>query len=393
MRAESVSIIDCGAVADGKSDCTSALQQAIDRCASGSNGVIRVPSGTFFITPVFMKSGVTLQLDKGARLLAPGGYDKYPKLKYARGIKPALISGFGLTNVVITGEGVIDGNCPPLEKGSGYQPRLLVLVKCKNVRLEGITLANSPNFHASIVGDDILIEGVKFIARPKTPNAAGLGLSGRNIRISNCSFETGDDNIALGSTKYAVEDVVIEKCRFGLGHGLSAGSYLQPGIRNVLIRDCIFEGTTAGLRLKTARDRGGIVENITMSNVVMKAVAHPISINSYYGLKLHELDPNDKPQPVTGTTPVYRNIRITNLDVTDAEIAGLIAGLPEQLVTDVVLNNVHISAKEGMRLMNVANVQFIDTTIDVKTGPPMILNNAQVKNTSTRQLERNGKKN
>ena len=375
-------VTDFGAVADGKTDCTGALQQAIDRCAATGRGTVRVPAGTFCITPVFLKSGVTLQLDNGARLLAPGSYDKYPKLKYARGIKPSLISGAELTNVAVIGEGVIDGNCPAMEKGEGYQPRLLVLVGCKNVRLEGITLANSPNFHASIAGDDVVIDGVKFIARPKTPNAAGLGLSGRNIRIANCVFESGDDNIALGSTKYPVENVVIEKCRFGVGHGLSAGSYLQPGIRNVTIRDCTFEGTTAGLRLKTARDRGGIVENIIMSNVTMKAVAHPISINSYYGLKLHELDPNDKPQPVTKTTPLYRNIRITNLNATDAEIAGLVAGLPECPVTNLVFERVRISAKTGLRLMHVKETDLRDSTITVAQGRPLILENATVKNTS-----------
>jgi len=378
-----VNITDCGAVADGKTDCTAALQKAIDRCAP-TGGTVKITAGTFCITPVFMKSGVTLQLDKGARLLAPGSYDNYPKLKYARGIKPSLISGAGLTNVAVVGEGVIDGNCPPLEKGSGYQPRLLVLVECKTVRLEGITIANSPNFHASVVGEDIVIDGVKFIARPKTPNAAGLGLSGHNIRVSNCTFETGDDNIALGSTKYPVENVLIEKCHFGVGHGLSAGSYLQPGIRNVTIRDCTFEGTTAGLRLKTARDRGGIVENIIMSNVTMKAVAHPISINSYYGLKLHQLDPNDKPQPLTKTTPLYRNILITNLTVTDAEIAGLITGLPEQPATNIVFRNTHIAANEGFRVMNARDVQFVETTITAKTGPPYILSNTTTNSPTSR---------
>ena len=115
----------------------------------------------------------------------------------------------------------------------------------------------------------------------------------------------------------------------------------------------------------------------------MTDVNAPISISAYYGLKLHQLDPNDKPQPVTKTTPLYRNIHITNLAATGAEIAGVIAGLPEQPAANIVFRNSRVAANEGFRLMNARGVQFIETTVTAKAGPPFTLSN--VTTDSTRQ--------
>jgi len=258
-----------------------------------------------------------------------------------------------------------------------YQPRLLLLSRCNNVRLEGVTFARGPNFHVSITGSNIVIDGVKFLAHTDMPWTAGLGLGGQRIHVANCQFENGDDNIAFG----AVDDVLIEKCRFGAGHGLSVGSYIHGPVRNIMVRDCVFNKTKAGLRIKSARDRGNVCENISVENVTMTDVNAPISISAYYGLKLHQLDPNEKPQPVTKTTPLYRNIRITNLNATGAEIAGLIAGLPEQPAANIVFRNTRIAANDGFRVMNARGVQFIETTVTAKTGPPFILSNATTDST------------
>jgi polygalacturonase len=374
-----VNLAEAGGVGDGKSDCTKALQRAIDDCSAKGGGIVQIPKGTYAITPVFMKNNVTLQLDEGACLLGPGSFDKYPQIKYPNKVKPSLISGAGLINIGIVGAGVIDGNTPQLAKGSGYQPRQVVLIECSNVRIEGISIVNSPNFHISLGGcSNVVMERVTIKARPNIPNAAGLGLSGWNLHLTHCRFETGDDNIALGSSTFSTGDVLIENCYFGVGHGLSAGTVFRPGINGVTIRNCTFEGTTAGLRLKNARGKGGVCENVVLSNVTMKAVSHPISINSYYGKKLNDLDPRDKSQPVSDTTPAYRNIQITDLKVEGGAIAALIAGLPEMPVSNVVFRNCRFTSDTGMRLMNVKGLQFFDTTIQAKEGAALLTVQAEM---------------
>jgi polygalacturonase len=158
----------------------------------------------------------------------------------------------------------------------------------------------------------------------------------------------------------------------GDGHGLSVGSYIHGPVHNIMVRDCVFNRTKAGLRIKSARDRGNVCENISLEDVTMTDVNAPVSIRAYYGLKLHRLDPNDKPQPVTKTTPLYRNIRSTNLTASGAEIAEL----PEQPAANIVFRNTRIAANEGLRVMNARGVQFIETTVTAKTGPPFLLSNA-----------------
>ena len=372
---QTTSVANWGAVADSKTDCTTAFQKAIDRVAE-TGGTVLVPKGDYRIGPLFLKSRVTIRLEEGARLLGPGLFENYPKIQYPHGIKGALLSGVDLTDVAIVGAGVVDGNAPSRTKElmreiGSYQPRLLLLSRCHNVRLKGVTFAHGPNFHVSVAGSNIAIDGVKFLAHTDMPWTAGLGLGGQRIHVANCQFENGDDNIAFG----AVDDVLIEKCRFGAGHGLSVGSYLHGPVRNVVVRDCVFHKTKAGLRIKSARDRGNICENISLENVTMTDVNAPVSISAYYGLKLHQLDPNEKPQPVTKTTPIYRDIRIANLNATGAEIAGLIAGLPEQPADTIVFRNTRIAANEGFRVMNARGIQFIETTVTAKSGPPFIFSN------------------
>jgi len=372
-----INVIDLGAVGDDKTDCTRALQQAIDKCAATPGATVLVPQGAYRITPLFLKSHVTLRLESGARLVGPGLFANYPKVKYPA--KGALLSGVNLTDVAIVGAGVIDGNAPPRSKAEmkaigTYQPRLVALKGCKKIRLEGITITHGPNFHASLTGSDIVLDGVKFIAHTGMPWTAGLGLAGERIRVLNCSFETGDDNIAFGG----VDDVLIENCHFGVGHGLSIGSYLHSPVRNITVRNCTFENTTAGLRIKSARDRGNVCENIILENITMKSVKDPVSINAYYGLKLNGLNPKDAAKPVTQTTPIYRNIQIVNLKSVDSGVAAVIAGLPEMSVTNVVFKNCRFASDTGMRLMNVNGLQFINTEIQPKSGAALLASNVQM---------------
>jgi hypothetical protein len=121
------------------------------------------------------------------------------------------------------------------------------------------------------------------------------------------------------------------------------------------------------------------VENITYTDITMKNVHPAISVAAYYQSSTRDRYPkDDKPQPVTDTTPIFRNIHIANVTATSTTLAGLIVGLPESLVTDVLLENVHITATEGLTIANAKGVQFRNVKIEAAKGSPVILDNAKV---------------
>ena len=174
--------------------------------------------------------------------------------------------------------------------------------------------------------------------------------------ITKCDIDVGDDNVAIKSGKkvegreFACEDITVTDCIFRHGHGMSIGSEVVGGVRNVTVRNCTFEGTENGLRIKSRRGKGGIVENISYSNITMKNVDPAITLTTYYmyssaGDPSQPSAPKDGgAQPVNDTTPIYRNIRISNLKATCTKSAGTILGLPESHISDVVLENVEITA-------------------------------------------------
>jgi polygalacturonase len=147
-------------------------------------------------------------------------------------------------------------------------------------------------------------------------------------------------------------------------------------VRNVAVKNCTFEGTENGLRIKSPRGRGGLVEDITYSDIVMKDVRpNAITITCYYP-KIPQID---AAQPVTSETPIFRNIKITNIKATAQKSAGVIIGLPESLVENVVLENIQISAPAGLTIRNAKAVKLNNVKIETQGDrQPFILENAQV---------------
>jgi polygalacturonase len=213
----------------------------------------------------------------------------------------------------------------------------------------------------------------------------------RNVLITKCRMDVGDDDISIKSNgaipgrAFASEDITVTDCVFLHGHGLSIGAATVGGVRNVTVRNCTFEDTENGIRIKSRRGRGGTVENIRVSDITMKNVDPAITLTCYY-MNNSARDPversapkNDPAQPVTETTPIFRNIRISNLTATCRRSAGIISGLPESPIADVVLENVSITAATtGLSVNNARGIQFKNVTVTNKEGPPFIVENAQV---------------
>jgi hypothetical protein len=190
----------------------------------------------------------------------------------------------------------------------------------------------------------------------------------------------GDDNVAIKSgykvagRQFASENITVSDCTFLHGHGLSIGSETDAGVKNLLVESCTFDSTTSGIRIKSSRQKGGLVENLVYRNLTMTNVEIPINISCYYPKN----PPADSAQPVSATTPFYRDIRIYNLTATGPRSAGWIIGLPESCVSNVVLENVRLSTRTGLTIRNARSIHFINSGISVQTGEPLLLENAPV---------------
>ena len=366
-----------GAKGDGVTKDTAAIQQAIDTCAA-KGGTVQLAAGTYLSAPIVLKSNVTLQLDKGATLLGSPDHGDYPKITmfHLPDLQP-LVSATNATNVAITGEGTIDGNGETWWQmarkiqgagilGSGHpRPKLIIFDHCKNVRIEGVTVQNSPMWQiVPYYSDKVVIRNVRILAPQHSPNTDAIDpFSSSNILIDHVYSDVGDDNVAIKSGPInspgpddPSKNITITDCTFLHGHGLSIGSELSGGAQNIRAERISFEGTDNGIRVKSNRDRGNDIGNFIFRDITMKNVKNPIIISEYYP-KVMPPD-NEAPQAVGRLTPHFHDILIVNLTATGAGVAAAIVGLPESPVKNVVLQNVKISAESGV------SIGYADVTVD-----------------------------
>jgi polygalacturonase len=335
-----------GAKGDGTNLDTEAIQKALDECGKAGGGIVRLTAGTYLSKPISMRSRTTLQLDEGATLQARDVFEDFANPDRP-GAVVAFVNGTGLTDIAITGKGAIDGAgarwWPPVReaKKTGKpeprrRPRLVLLSNCVGVRVQDVTLQNSPSFHLVPVScEDVTIEGVTIRAPADSPNTDAIDPSDtRHVRISKCVIDVGDDNVAIKSghadaahPNAACEDITVTDCTFLHGHGMSIGTETIGGVRDLIVQHCTFEDTTSGIRIKSSRDRGGLVENLRYSDITMKNVKIPINLACYYP----RIPTNDPAQAVTSHTPMYRNIRISNLTATSRKAPGSSSACPSRL--------------------------------------------------------------
>jgi polygalacturonase len=376
-----------GAKGDGTTKDTIAVQKAIDECTAGKGGgTVEVPAGTYVIAPIVLKSNMTLHLAKGATLLGSPDMTDYSKVVFARHptVQP-LVGSVNAENITINGEGTIDGNGHIWwdyvrgVRNSGVlgtdhpRPMGVVFDHSKHIRMEGVTVQNSGFWQiVPYYADDLVFRNLRVLA-PLSPNTDAIDpFSSSDIVIDHVFASTGDDNVAIKSGEInspgpddPSKNITITDCTFERGHGISIGSEIAGGVQNVHVERVSFKGTDNGIRIKSARDRGNDVSNISYKDITMENVKIAIYITEFYASR----DPAGEvpAEPVTRLTPKFHDITMENITATGSGTAATIVGLPESPVLGLTLKNVHIEAKTGMSIAY-AKVTMDNVTVKAETG-------------------------
>jgi polygalacturonase len=370
-HASAFNVREHGVVGDGQTLDSHALQSAIDLCAQRGGGTVYLPAGRYLTGSLFLRNNITLQIDSGAVILGSENPEDYPVIharwegKHQDTYAP-LIAGQNLNNIAVTGRGTIDGRGASWWKAKEEdtlthpRPRLISFSDCSNVFIEGITAVNSPSWTINPVHcQNVTIHAVTIINPADSPNTDGINPdSCRLVRISDCYVSVGDDCITIKSgteyehpDRYApCRDITITNCTLERGHGgVVIGSEMSGGVKNVVISNCVFIGTDRGIRIKSRRGRGGIIEDIRVSNLIMDGVLCPFTMNLYYHIgERGNLNVSDKnPRSVNDGTPRLRRIHFSHITAREVKhAAGFLYGLAEMPLDDISFNDISISISD-----------------------------------------------
>jgi polygalacturonase len=257
------------------------------------------------------------------------------------------------------------------------RPRMVRILGCTRVLLQDTTFRNPPNWTLNpALCEDVLIQNVQVRNLLSAQNSDALDLeSCRRAIIRDSTFDAGDDGICIKSGKDAegrrigvpCEDVLVEGCTVYHAHGgFTIGSEMSGGVRNFRVNNCTFLGTDIGLRFKSTRGRGGVVEKIYISNIRMADLtSNAIDFDLYYEKKSSETNSF----AVDEGTPQFRDIHIDNIICRGAEGAIVLQGLPEMALHDITLNNVSITSKRGVSVTDADEIRFNNVRVDNQTGP------------------------
>lgn len=366
-----------GVLPDATAPVTDALQKAIDQVGARGGGRLTLAPGTYLVGPLKLTSRLDLHLSAGVvlRLLPresayPVGESRFESLLVASGATDLRISGAGK----IDGQGEAWWRAYRAKELLHRRPQLILFDNCERVELTGFTSINPPNTHIALrLCKEVTLRNLVLDAPDDSPNTDGINISGKNYLITGCRISTGDDNIvvlthsAKGWELPVCENFVIRDCALGFGHGLSIGSYTGGGIRNLLAERITFDGTTAGIRMKADRDRGGLVESLTYRDITMRGVKNPVYLTSYYP-KTPKSPESDQSQPVTATTPRWQKILIENLSVTDSVNSIILWGLPEMPLGEITLRNARFATEKGARFYHAPRVVLDRVSLKPASG-------------------------
>lgn len=424
LQAATINLLEAGGCNDGVTLNTNAIRDAIDRLSAGGGGTLYIPAGTWLTGPITLKSHLTLHLEAGAVLRFTDDFDAYlpfVEMRYEgvvmKSFQPFLYA-YEAERITIRGEGTLDGNGKAwwyahwgfepgtqqkrdlskyqqhwdaanvgfqIEENSDwkgnlerrfFRPPFFQAFKCRDIRIEGVTFVNAPFWTINPeFCDNVTVTGVTIL-NPKSPNTDGINPSScSNVHISDCHISVGDDCVTIKSgrdaqgRRYATpcRNITITNCTMLAGHGgVVIGSETSGGVHGLVISNCLFDGTDRGIRIKSTRGRGGVVEDIRVSNIVMRNIGkEAITINQFYS-KVPE-------EPVSERTPVCRNIHISGLTGVNVEVAGTLLGLPEMPLEGVTLRDIDLQARQGFQVSDAVRVSFSQVHLTTASGPTMAL--------------------
>ena len=440
-----VNIKDFGAVGDGVFLNTDAFAKAIDHVSEKGGGKVVVSSGVWYTGPIVLKSNVNLHVEKGALVLFSPELALYPIIDtWFEGWESrrcqSPLSARGQENIAITGQGAFDGTGHawrslarskvnesdwewitsqkgtieddrwiPAENRVRIRPVMLSIIECKNILLEDFLIQNSPcwTIHP-LFSENLIVDGLQVKNPHWAANGDGLDVeSCKNVIVVNTHFDVGDDGICIKSGKdeegrkraRPTENVIVDNCMVFKAHGgFVVGSEMSGGARNIKVTNCTFNGTDVGLRFKSRRGRGGLVENIYASNLSMTDLAtEAVLFDLFYvglsaaevleaGLELGDKDTDPIPA-VTEETPAFRNIYISDIACRNAYRAMYFNGLPEMNITNINIENCSITSKYGAELREADGINLQNVYVEADNGPALTLWN--VKNMNIDGFETN----
>jgi polygalacturonase len=405
-----------GAKGDGNTDCTDAFRKAIEECSLSGGGRVVVPEGEYLTGAIHLKSNVNLYISENAVVKFYTDPSYYLPLVFTRweGVEcmnySPLIYAFNEENIAVTGKGILDGqggndnwwnwkgnkedgwkkgmpdqkaarkklfemaenNVPPEERifgeGSYLRPNFIQPYRSRNILIEGVTFRNSPMWFLNpVLCENVTVKDVRF--EGLGPNNDGCNPeSSRNVLITGCYFDTGDDCIAIKSGRNAdgrrintaSENIVIRNCVMKEGHGgVVIGSEISGSVRNVFAENCVMSSPNLdrALRIKTNSVRGGTVENVYLRNIEVGEVSEAvIKINFYY----EEGDAGEY-------TPSVRNINVENLTSRKSPYALWIKAYDRSPAEVIKLENCSFSNVENESILeNVEGLSLIEVKLNGK---------------------------
>lgn len=383
-----------------------AIQAAVNACANAGGGTVFISKGEWKTKPIHLKSNIHVYLEEGANIWFSKRFSDYLPPVFTRweGIEcynySPLIYARDCSNIAVTGEGTLFGNgqvwwewkqlqqkaaielCSAQSRGievekrrygteeAALRPSFIQTIGCRNIRIEGITIKDGPQWTIHpVYCENVVVRNVTI--ETSGPNTDGVNPdSCKNVLIEGCFFNTGDDCIAINSgmnedgwrVKRPCENVEIKNCEMIGGHGgISIGSGLSGGIEHIYAHDCKIKDTMQGIRLKSMRGRGGYVDDVTFERISIKDVTHQaIQITMFYEYTTVE--------PMTLTPSKFRNIRIKDISGSSKGCAIQIKGLPEQKLNHIRLEKIDLIAKDACICTDVEEMVWNEVSIRKERG-------------------------
>lgn len=414
-------VLAFGAKNDSSKLATASIKKAIETASKAGGGTIYFPAGKYLTGPIHLKSNITIFIEAGAELHFSDHFDDYLPMVESRwegtdvtNFSP-LFYAYKAENIAIIGRGIIDGHgkkwwdfsegydetrprtkwqlefdrlnkdiLKPDLKGwveRGFlRPPFIQPMYCKNILIEGITIRNSPFWTINPEFCENVTVNAVTINNPHSPNTDGINPeSCKYVHISNCHISVGDDCITIKSGKdragrkmaMPAENYTITNCTMLAGHGgVVIGSEMSGDVRKITISNCVFDGTDRGIRIKTARGRGGVVEEVRVDNIIMKNIREQAFVLDMQYAKT-------EPEPVSERTPRFRNIHLSNITASGVKQACYINGLQEMPVENVSFNDINMDAETGFFLKEAHNIELHNIQVNTVTGPAIKTENVK----------------